>query len=79
MVSIDLVFARSGNREEGGKGSLKEGKTTRVCLSSSFILLYTKCVRYFMAIWCNCFMSFFISFGGILRCFSACIDCSCKV
>ena len=37
------------------------------------------CCVYFMAIGCNCFMSFFISFGGILRCVSAYIDCSCKI
>ena len=29
-----------------------------------------------MEVWCICFMSFFISVGGILRGFSALIDCS---
>lgn len=34
-------------------------------------------VRYFMDIRCICFTSLFISSGGILRCFKACIDCLC--
>ena len=44
-------------------GLLRHSGFTGACLLSSFLLFKTKYVRYFVDIWCTCFVNFLISWG----------------
>ena len=53
------------------------GGGTGDCLLSSFLLVRTRCVRYFMAFWCTCFMKIFMAIYGIFKLASLLMECSC--